>query len=56
MSVSVHLCSIFSSDTNQEVASSAKERQIEVLPYLEKQGMGMCRKLPSQQLRIYIWH
>lgn len=27
-----------------------------VLPYLEKQGMWMCRKLPSQQLTICIWH
>ena len=45
MSVSVQLGSTFSLDTDQKVAGSAKGNKLEPLPYPEKHGMDMCRKL-----------
>lgn len=38
---------VFSSDANQKVASSAEDSEIELLSYLDKHGMGRCRKLST---------
>lgn len=52
MSVSVHQLSIFSSDTNQEVASSAKESKIELLPYLENRWWAHAENCPQSSWRL----
>lgn len=46
MFVSVQI-SIFSSDANQKIASSAARNKVEPLPCAEEHGMGMCGKLST---------
>lgn len=52
MSVPVHQLSIFSSDTDQEVASSAKESKIELLPYLENRRWAHAENCPQSSWRL----